>query len=405
MSLPFLFARRYLFGKKSTNAINIITGISVLGISIGSAALILVLSVFNGFQDLLLNLMNTMHADLRVTPVEGKTFPIDSSLVDSIYQIPGVASVSHTLEETALIEYNNNQDFCTLKAVPENYDSTTTIGSAIIEGNFILKKNGTDYLIIGAGIANRLSVNLADPFEAVTVYMPEHRQTGPLGRPFRVRRAFPAATFSIKQDYDYQYVFCGLAFLQGILDLEGKASAIEIKVADASSRDRVKQELMHIMGDRFEINNKLEQDAEIFKLMNVEKWMSYGIVFLTLLIVSFNLIGALWMIVLEKAKDISILKSMGAVNSLVRRIFLFEGLFITLIGIFSGFVMATVFYILQMQYGIITVPEGFVVQSYPMALQVTDFLVVLVSVGAIGLLASVLPARKAASFPAYVREE
>jgi lipoprotein-releasing system permease protein len=394
-----------LFGKKSTNAINIITGISVLGISIGSAALILVLSVFNGFQDLLLNLMNTMHADLRVTPVEGKTFPIDSSVMDSIYQIPGVASVSHTLEETALIEYNNNQDFCTLKAVPENYNSTSTIGSAIIEGNFLLRKDGTDYLIIGAGIANRLSINLADPFEAVTVYMPEHQQTGPLGKPFRAKRAFPAATFSIKQDYDYQYVFCGLSFLQGMLDLEGRASAIEIRVTEASARNRVQKEIKQIMGDEFEIRNKLEQDAEIFKLMNVEKWMSYGIVFLTLLIVSFNLIGALWMIVLEKARDISILKSMGAVNALVRRIFLFEGLFITLIGIFSGFVLAVVFYILQKQFGIIAVPQGFVVQSYPMQLHIFDFFVVLLTVGAIGLLASVLPARKAASFPAYIREE
>ena len=405
MSLPFLFARRYLFGKKSTNAINVITGISVLGISIGSAALILVLSVFNGFEDLLLQLMNSMHADLQVTPVKGKTFPIDSTQLDEIYRIEGVTSVSHVLEETALIEYNNNQDFCILKGVPGHYDSTTTILDAIVAGTFKLEQNDSPYLILGAGIGNRLSVNLADPFETIGVYMPETKNTGPLGKAFKVRRAYPAGTFSIKQDYDYQYVFCSLAFIQDLLNQQGQASAIEIDVAGSASITGVQEQLSTILGEGFAVKNRLQQDAEIFKLMNLEKWMSYGIVFLTLLIVSFNLIGALWMIVLDKSKDISILKSMGASNALVRKIFLFEGGLITCIGILLGFVLAVGFFFLQREFGLISVPQGFVVDSYPMELNVMDFIVVLATVGLIGILASILPSRKAAMITAYVREE
>ncbi|MDX1408177.1 MAG: ABC transporter permease, partial [Saprospiraceae bacterium] len=190
MRLPLLAAWRYLFSKKSTNAINIITGISILGIGVGTAALILVLSVFNGFVDLLAGLMNSVNADIKATLVRGKTFEVDTVAIAQLRRIDGVVSVALSLEETALIEYDGKQDFCVLKGVEDHYNATTTIDSAMIDGEFKLREMGFQYLIMGGGIANRLNINLKDPFEPVEVYMPRRRVRTPAEPAFRKRVAY-----------------------------------------------------------------------------------------------------------------------------------------------------------------------------------------------------------------------
>ena len=214
MRFSFDIARRYLFGKKSTNAINIITAISMLGIAIGAAALVLILSVFNGFEDLLKSLFNAMNADVKIELVEGKTFLIDEIDIAKIKQIPGIAETSFTLEEIALLDYTGNQDICTVKGVDELYRNTTTIDSAMIDGVFVLEKGEVDNMVLGAGLANRLNVGFGNPFEPVAVFMPKWKRRGPLDKAFKTQYAYPVGQFSIKQDFDYQYVFTSLAFLQ-----------------------------------------------------------------------------------------------------------------------------------------------------------------------------------------------
>ena len=402
MHLPFLVARRYLFSKKRTNAINVITGIAMLGIGVGTAALILVLSVFNGFESLLSNLMNAMNADLKIIPSEGKTFVVDSTLLEKIRRVPGIGSVSLALEETVLLEYDGSQDFCTLKGVDDAYNRTTTIDSALVQGKFVLHEQDYDYLILGGGIAHRLSIDTDDPFTPVSVYMARRKSSGPLDQPFKKQIAYPVATFSIKQDYDYQYVFGSLDFMQRLLERPGEASCIEADIVGNGSH--VKAQVREIVGRDFVVQDRFEQNAALFRLMKIEKWLSYAIAGLALGIVSFNLIGALWMIVLDKKLDISILRAMGASMEQVRNVILIEGLLICLCGVFAGVLLAGGAFVLQRNFGLVGVPEGFVVDAYPIVLRLSDFFVVTATVLGIGILASVLPALKATLIPAYLRE-
>jgi lipoprotein-releasing system permease protein len=404
MNFPLLIARRYLFSKKRTNVINIITGIAMLGISVGTAALILVLSVFNGFESLLAGLMNSMNADIKITPAQGKTFTVDSMMLEKIRAIPGIGSVSLALEETALLEYDGNQDFCTLKGVDDHYNQTTTIDSALVNGEFKLHERAYEYLILGGGIAHRLSIDTDDPLTAVSVFMPK-QQRGLTDQPFKKQLAYPVATFSIKQDYDYQYVFCSLDFIRQLVGKPDQASFIEADVQPEASSDAVKSAIKSVVGNRFLVQDRFEQNAALFRLMRIEKWLSYAIAGLALAIVSFNLIGALWMIVLDKKQDITILKSMGATIRQVRDTILLEGVLICIVGVAAGVIIAVGAYLLQKQFGLVGVPEGFVVDAYPIVLRVSDFLIVTATVLAIGLLASLLPAKKGSQIPAYLREE
>ncbi len=405
MNLPFLFARRYLFSKKRTNAINIITGIAMLGIGVGTAALILVLSVFNGFETLLSGLMNSMNADIKIIPAVGKTFVVDSVMLEKIRAVPGIGNISLAMEESTLLEYDGNQDFCTLKGVDDHYNKTTTIDSALTDGVFVLHRQSYEYLILGGGIAHRLNIDTEDPFKTVAVYALRQTQGSLTDQPFKKQLAYPVGMFSIKQDYDYQYVFCSLNFIRQLLNKPNEASSIEADVLPGVASDRVKSGIAAITGDGFTVQDRYEQNAALFRLMKIEKWLSYAIAGLALAIVSFNLIGALWMIVLDKKQDISILKSMGATVKQVYHVILYEGALICVVGVLAGILVAIAAYLLQSHYGIVGVPEGFVVDAYPIVLRFSDFLVVTVTVLTIGLLASVLPAKKAAQVPASLREE
>ncbi len=405
MHLPIVIARRYLFSRKKTNAINVITGIAMLGIAVGSAALILVLSVFNGFEMLLGSLMNTMNADIKITPATGKTFIVDSSMLERIRTIPGVTSVSLSLEETALLEYEGKQDFCTLKGVDDHYDETTTIAEVLIGSGFELRDSLYEYIILGGGIGHRLGVNISDPFTPVTVYMPDPAQQGIADRPFKRQYAYPSALFSIKQDYDYQYAFCSLGFIRRLLNRPDEASAVEAALDPAFSVREVKRMIKQAAGEDFIVQDRYEQNAALFRLMRIEKWLSYAIAGLALAIVSFNLVGALWMIVLDKRQDISILKAMGATARQIRNLFLYEGALVCITGVLAGIVLALLGYGLQKHFGLVGVPEGFVVDAYPIVLRFSDILIVICTVLVIGLLASLLPAQKGARIPAYLREE
>ena len=405
LSYTVLIAWRYILGKKSFQAINIITGISMFGIAIGAAALLLILSVFNGFEDLLKSLYNSIYTDLKVYPAEGKYFHPDSADLATIKAWPEIAALSVTLEETALLDYEGSQDICTLKGVDESFRKVTDIDSVLVDGDFVLQHGDAALAVMGAGLASRLNVNLQNPYASLSVYMPNRKQRGPLDKAFTVKYAFPIGRFSIKQDYDYQYVFVSLSFIRSLVDSPDAASGIEIKLNPGADVDGVKDKIKSLIKTPVNIKNKDEQNAAFFKLMNIEKWISYAVVSLTLIIVSFNLVSALWMIVLDKKKDISILQSMGSSPSDVRKIFMRSGWMICFLGMTIGIVLAVGFYILQKQFGIVPIPEGFVVNSYPIELRAIDILIVGITVFIIGTLAAIMPARKASKIAAYIRKE
>ncbi|KAA3628479.1 MAG: ABC transporter permease [Bacteroidetes bacterium] len=404
MNLPLHIARRYLFAKKSTNVINIITGIAVFGISVGTAALILVLSVFNGFEDLITSMYSYFNPDVKVAPVQGKFFEASDSLLAEIKTIPGVEHVSETMEEVAVFEYKDNNAIGVLFGVDEHYRNVLNIDSTVREGSFKLY-SGRHHAVLGLGMRNKLGVNINDEFAALNVYMPKRKKVGLFEPMFVKRFAYPSGTFMIQPEFDNQYIFTSLAFARELLGIGKKVSSLQIKLAPGFDIPETLEAIQEIVGPDYTVKNKYQQQESFLKLMQVEKWLSFAIVGLMMLLISFNMIGALWMIVLEKQKDISILKSMGATSKLVRNIFLFEGLLLTGLGIIIGFVLAWVIYFLQRSVGIINVPGDFIIDAYPMSMQLIDFIVVAVIVGIIGLLVSIAPARRAMKVPAMMREE
>ncbi|MCB0522306.1 MAG: ABC transporter permease [Lewinellaceae bacterium] len=405
MNLPLKIARRYLLAKKSTNAINIITGISVLGITIGTAALVLVLSVFNGFEDLILGLFSRFNPDVKITAAVGKTFVPDSVKLEEIRSLPGVAVLSQTLEEVAFFEYRESQDFGTLKGVDSLYSAVTGIDSTIFEGRYQLKDGNRHLAVLGGGMRNKLQVNVDDPFELLNVYMAKRGNSINPEQDFRKRFVYPAGTFKIQQDFDNQYILVSLDFARELMSAYDEVSAIEVRFNPGADQQQTIQSIRQLIGPDFEVKDRYQQDEAFLKLMNIEKWMSFAILSLTLVLVAFNMIGSLWMIVLEKKGDIAILKSMGATDRTVRNIFLSEGLLLCGLGLGFGFAVAFALYFSQKAFGIVPIPEGFVVNAYPISMRLVDLLAVVAIVIVIGFLASVPAALRAERVPALLREE
>jgi lipoprotein-releasing system permease protein len=254
-------------------------------------------------------------------------------------------------------------------------------------------------------LRSKLQVDLDDPFGLLSIYMAKREKTSGLEQPFKKRIAYPAGSFRIQQDFDNQYVLVSLEFARDLIGAYGQVSALEIKLKPDADQKQAIGTIRAILGEEFQAKDRYQQDEAFLKLMNIEKWMSFALLSLTLVLVAFNMIGSLWMIVLEKKADISILKSMGATNTSVRNIFLGQGFLLCLLGLFSGFVVAIVLYILQKIFGIVPIPEGFVVDAYPISMRLVDLLAVAAVVVAIGVVASVPAAHRASKIPTLVREE
>lgn len=377
----------------------------MLGISIGTAALILVLSVFNGFEDLILSLFSKFNPDVKVTVAEGKTFEASAELLARIDSLEEVALVSRSLEEVAFFEYNRSQDFGILKGVDSLYDEITGIDSTIYEGVYRLSDGNRSLAVLGGGMRNKLSVNLEDPFEPIAVYMAK-QDAGMMSQPFRKRFVYPVGAFRIQQDFDNQYILVSLRFAQEILTAaENEVSALEIKLKEGAAAGVAIQKIKTIVGPEFEVKDRYQQDESFLKLMNIEKWMSFAILSLTLVLVAFNMIGALWMIVIEKKRDIAILKSMGSTDRQVKNIFLSEGFLLCILGLGAGLALAILLYYLQINYGLVPIPEGFVVDAYPISMRPLDVVAVATVVFLIGMAASLPAALRAQRISALIREE
>ncbi|MBK9735405.1 MAG: ABC transporter permease [Saprospiraceae bacterium] len=404
MKLIFTIAIRYLFGKKTTNAINIITWISIVGMSIGTAALVLILSVFNGFESLLSGMLNTFNPDIKVCLAEGKYISMDSIDRPDLMQIKGIELISFTLEETSFFEYKGSQEVGIIKGVETNFLKTTGLDSSIVTGE---AKLGSDvpYALLGSGMNTKLSINPSDGFTAIKVYMPSKISKGPLDKDFNTLQFYPSGSFSVGSDVDMQYVIVDFEAANELLELDNHFSSIEIKLTSGASESNVIDALKTELGKKFIIKNRYQQDEGFLKIMNIEKWISYLIACLTLLIIAFNLVGSLWMIVLEKKKDIAILKSMGLTKTAIKAIFLSLGLLVSFIGLGAGFILSLIMYWLQKTYGLISIPDGFLIDAYPIELRWIDFIIVTCTVMTIGYVASLLPSIRGGQVSAFVRQE
>ena len=401
-SIPF----RYLFGRKSSNAIHWITGISILGISIGTASLILVLSIFNGFEELLSTFFSKHNPDIKIVLKEGKFFEEDSTKIAKLKSLPQVKNLTRTLEENALFNYLEAQDFGTIMGVDSAYNTVCSFNEAIMESSD-MNCSQMQCATIGIGVRNKLGIDLSNPLEEIRIFIPTLEQINESTVNVNSLRSLylkPSKVFSIHQEQDYEFVLPDLELLRQYIGKNKLLSGIELKLNETHNSTIV-HELQTIMGNDFQVKDRSKQDESFIKIMKLEKWLFFALFSLTLVIVCFTLIGTIWMIVLEKKMDISILKSLGMQESDVKSIFIRLGLLLTLIGIALGFILALIFYWMQKQYGIVGVPEEFIIDSYPISISIWDFLIVFITVFSIGFIASILPAQKIQSIPTIFREE
>ena len=404
MNISIDIARRYLFGKKNTNAINLITGISIAGMTIGTAALLLILSVFNGFEDLISKLMNSYNPDIKVVAKAGVYIDVDSSTLAKLEKIPGIVNVSATLEEVVLFEYDGSQEAGFLKGVDANFNKVTNIDSTVIRGEYVTRDAKLNYGVLGSGMYNKLSVNPSDPITPITVYA-ALKSKGPLSQDYSTTDLYPAGVFTVGSEEDAQYILTNIDVVRTLTNKEDAITALEIKTEKTYDEKSIEQALARILGDNVVIKNRYRQDEVFLKIMNIEKWVSYLIACLTLGLISFNLVGALWMIVLDKKRDISVLKSMGMTTIDVRRLIIYIGVLIGFIGLISGLLVASLLYFLQKQYDLVAVPPGFLIDAYPISMRFPDIALVSMTVLTLAGLASILPASRASRISAFVRHE
>lgn len=399
-SLIFKMAWRYLISKKSVNAINFITGTAVSGMAVGVMALLLVLSVFNGFSQLVLSLYNQYSPDIQITAQQGKVFTLEENTWQELLQLKHVAAVTKTIEEKAMLKNGDNEYIATVKGVDENFLRVNSIENATSKGTFTLQEDDEPFMVLGAGVAAMLSLNMSQVIQPISIYLPKRgsKSIGLLPSESFVRRfIFPSGLLSVQTEFDYEYVYVPLDFLQEALRYNQEISGIEIKVNHEKNVQQVIAALEKMLGAGFVIKNKMQQDETLFKVMNTERIVAYAIFAFVLIIISFNITGAISMIVLEKKKDIAILRVMGLTHRQVLYLFLGVGLLIAFIGSGLGIVAALFIGFLQIRFSLLKMNTStMVVDAYPVAFELNSFIFVMILVLAIGSIASFLPASKAA---------
>lgn len=394
MNTSAFIAKRYLFSKKSTNAINIISGISMLGVLVGSAALILILSVFNGFETMIVSLYSSFTPELKVQPVKGKTFDPKTLHLDSLRKLPNVLSVTEVLEEKVLLRYGKGQFIGTVKGVSDDFLKNPRLDSTLQVGSFTLKNDEQNLAVIGTSVQIGLGINIRDEAAMLQIYSPRHNVTSsanPLDE-FVVRNIAPSGVFSVQQEFD-DMVITPISFTRELLDEPKKISYVELNLQDNANANRMQKQLQQKLGKSYLVKNRYQQNTSLYKLLNSEKWAIFLILTFVLIIAIFNIIGSLTMLVIDKRKDIAILSSLGADKKLVHRIFFFEGMLITIVGCLTGMAAGLVFALLQQKFGFVTMGGETMVQAYPVTLKATDFLLVFITVIGISVIASGISAR------------
>lgn len=397
LSFSFRIARRYLFSKKSHNAINIISGISATGVAIGTMALVVVLSVFNGFESLISDMFSTFDPDLKITLVQGKTFDLNSTEFSEIRNLKSVAYFTEVIEENALLRFKDKQMPATIKGVSNEFEKMTRIDSIMYDGKFQLYDGAFERAVPGIGVASILGLG-AHFIDPLYIYAPKRTTNINLLRPensFNQIGTFVSGIFAVQQlQYDDHYVLVSIALARNLFEYDkNTVSAVELKLANSADIDKVQNQIQTLIGNRFQVKNRYEQQESFFKIMKIEKWITYLILCFILLIASFNIISSLSMLIIDKKADIETLKNLGANNQIIKRIFLFEGWMISAVGAIVGIGLGAGLCLLQEKFGFLKLGSGYVVEAYPVVTNILDMLLVFVTVLSMGFLAAYYPVR------------
>ena len=401
MNFPFYIAKRYLLSKKKHNAINIISGISVCGVAFATLALVCTLSVFNGFQDMVASFFTAFDPELKITVREGKVFDGQDERIRAVSVLPEIDVFSESLEENAMVQYKDRQAMVVLKGVEDNFNRLTAIDSLLYgAGEFLLHDSIADYGIMGVELVATLGTGLqfVDPLQ---VYLPKRNVKVNMANPgasFNHDYLYsPGIVFSVnQQQYDAKYILTSLDFLRHLLDYTTEVSAIELKLKPNVNLSSVQANIEKILGSDFVVQNRYQQQEDVFRIMEIEKLVSYLLMTFILMIACFNVIGSLSMLILDKKDDVVTLRSLGASDKMISRIFLFEGRLISLFGALSGIILGLILCFIQDKFGIIALGGGngtFVVDASPVTVHAGDIVLVLVTVLAVGFLSVWYPVR------------
>lgn len=402
MNFPFFIAKRYFFARKKTSFISLISMISMLGVGVGTMALVVVLSVFNGLEDFQRGLYKSFDADLKISPKKGKYFNCPPVLLQKIGKVQGVESITQVIEENVLLRYRDAQMVVNLKGVDESFLKQERLKKMMIDGHAILDDNGIAYSIVGSGIAVKLGIDIDAFFTPLEVWYPRNKQSKTLDfyatDAFNKQNLVPAGIFAIEQQYDDNYIYAPLSFAQSLFELNNQRTAIEIKVANEEASANIQEKVQEILGTNYIVQNQDEQHASLLRAIKIEKLF----VFLTLTfiigIASFNIFFSLSMLAIEKKEDVKTLYAMGADSRMIQKIFLSEGAIVAFTGAIVGLILGFTLCWLQQSYGFISMGiVGALIDAYPVKMQFSDFFFTTIVVVVITLLASYFPAKRAAN--------
>lgn len=383
-----------MFSRKKIHAINVISGISVVGVLIGSAALVIILSVYNGFEVTILSLYSNFSPEIKIEPRLGKTFDPNTAYISTLKNDPRVFSFTYVLQEKALIKYDEKPFVGTIKGVSAGFLKSPLIDSTIQTGSFTLRSNEQDYAVIGSQVQGSLGINVHDKFSTLAIYSP--RQAGNNNDPlseFNVRLVPPAGVFAAGEEFD-DMVVAPIGFVRDLLNQPKNVSSLEINFKTGTDLDAVQESIKNKLGNSFVVKSRREQNTELYKTLNYERWFIFMILTFVLIIAIFNIIGSLTMLVIDKKKDIAILTSLGADKQLIQGIFFFEGMMISISGCIAGVVLGLGFCILQQTFGLVKMGSKMsIIDAYPISLRFTDFVLVFLTVGVIAIIASGISAR------------
>ena len=399
MNLPFYIAKRYLFSKKSHNAINVISAVSVCGVALATLALVCTLSVFNGFHDLISSFFTHFDPDLKIEVIKGKVFTPSPTTIEDIKATKGVEVVSLTLEDNAMAKYKENQTMVTIKGVDDEFQALTHIDE-ILRGNpeFKLYDQIADYGIMGQSLMYILGTGI-QPFDPIEIYAPRKggkvNLSNPMANFHRAPLYSPGTVFDVNDSrYATSYIIASIDYARKLFGYTSEVTAIEVRLSDDADVSRVKQTLQTIMGDDFTVKDHYEQQEATFKVVEIEKFVTYLFLCFILMVACFNIISSVSMLILDKRDNAATLHSLGATDSMISRIFIYEGNLIALLGALVGLVLGIILCLLQQQFGFIGLGDGqFVVSAYPVRVQFTDIILVLASVLLVSAISVWLPIR------------
>jgi lipoprotein-releasing system permease protein len=390
LNTSIYIAKRYLFSKKQTHAINIISGISILGVLVGSAALIIILSVFNGLEQVILSLYSNFTPELKIEPRLGKTFDPNTPYFNGLGRDVRVASYTQVLQEKALIKYADRQFIGTIKGVTDDFFKGRKLDSTIQFGSFTLKDKGRQFAVIGSTVQGSLGVSLKNQFVSLQIFSPKRtagNSTDPMND-FVFRSIQPSGVFGIQQDFD-DLIITPIEFTRDLLDEPNQVSSIEINYKKGTNLNQIQETIQEKIGKYYTVKNRKEQNTELYKTINYERWSIFMILTFVLIIAIFNIIGSLTMLVIDKRKDIAILTSLGANKRLIQGIFFFEGMMISVIGCVGGLILGLIVCFIQKQFGFIKMGSAIsVLDAYPVAFNLSDIALVFITVTVIAVIAS-----------------